>query len=142
MLVAILHGVCECVCVWGGGGTNVVFTVYAGHFVNSRVLTFSPVLLVILLTFGVLFGRFILVQNDPVVQICRWSYLGYPLGRVCRRARWFICGPRREKTCLRGFANNKVADKPVYPRSLISAFLIRLSECRISKLATGEISFF
>ena len=33
--------------------------------------------------------------------------------------------PRREKTCLRGFANNTGADLPVHPRSLISAFVIR-----------------
>ena len=30
--------------------------------------------------------------------------------------------PRREKTCLRGFANNKDADQPAHPRSLVSAF--------------------
>ena len=33
-------------------------------------------------------------------------------------------GPQREKTCLRGFANNKGADQPVHTRSLISAFVI------------------
>ena len=39
----------------------------------------------------------------------------------------FYCvkpGPRREKACLRGVANNKGADQPAHPRSLISAFLI------------------
>ena len=34
-------------------------------------------------------------------------------------------GPRREKTCLRGFANNTGADQPAHPRSLINAFAIR-----------------
>ena len=34
-------------------------------------------------------------------------------------------GPRREKTCLWVFANNIVADQPVHPRSLISAFVVR-----------------
>ena len=33
-----------------------------------------------------------------------------------------------EKTCLREFANNTGADQPAYPRSLISAFVIRFSE--------------
>ena len=33
-------------------------------------------------------------------------------------------GPCREKTCLHGFANDKVADQPVHPRCLISAFVI------------------
>ena len=47
-----------------------------------------------------------------------------------------------EKTCLRWVANNKRADQPAYPRSLISAFVIRLLESIISKLATSEISIF
>ena len=51
-------------------------------------------------------------------------------------------GPRREKTCLRGFANNTGADQPAHPRSLISAFVIRLMESIICKIAIGEISIF
>ena len=53
-----------------------------------------------------------------------------------------IYGPRREKTCLRGFANSTGADQPGHPRRLISAFIIRLSRCIISRLATSEISIF
>ena len=53
-----------------------------------------------------------------------------------------LCGPGREKTCLRGLANNTGADQPAHLRSLISAFVIRLSESIICKLATGEISIF
>ena len=49
-------------------------------------------------------------------------------------------GPRREKTYLQGFANNKGADQPVHLRSLISAFVIPILESTISKLATSEIS--
>ena len=30
----------------------------------------------------------------------------------------------REKTCLRGFVDNKGVDQPAHPRSLISAFVI------------------
>ena len=41
-------------------------------------------------------------------------------------------GPRPEKSCLPGFAKNKGADQPVHPRSLISAFVIRLLESIIS----------
>ena len=51
-------------------------------------------------------------------------------------------GPRREKTCLRGFANNTCADQPVHPRSLISAFVIRFLESIISRLTASEISIF
>ena len=53
-----------------------------------------------------------------------------------------IIGPRREKSCLRGFANNKDADQPAHPRRLISAFVIRFLESSISKLATSEHSIF
>ena len=47
-------------------------------------------------------------------------------------------GPRREKTCLRGFANNKGADQPAHPR-LISTFVIHLLESITLRLATSEI---
>ena len=45
-------------------------------------------------------------------------------------------GLKREKTCLRGFANNKSADQPAHARSLISALVFRFLEIIISKLAT------
>ena len=51
-------------------------------------------------------------------------------------------GPRREKTCLRGFTNNTGADQPAHLRSLISALVIRFLESIICKLAEGEISIF
>ena len=54
----------------------------------------------------------------------------------------FIYGPRRKKTCLRGFANNTGADQPAHPRSLISAFVIRFLESTIFYLESGKISFF
>ena len=54
--------------------------------------------------------------------------------------RYFINGPRREKTYLQGFANNKGTDQPVHLCSLISAFVIHLMETMISNLATSEIS--
>ena len=53
-----------------------------------------------------------------------------------------IYGPRRDKTCLRGFANNNGADQPAHPRRLISAFVIPLMERIISQLASSEISIF
>ena len=51
-------------------------------------------------------------------------------------------GAQCEKICFRGFANNTSADQPVHPRSLISAFVIRILESIICNLATGEISIF
>ena len=53
-----------------------------------------------------------------------------------------LYGPQREKTCLRGFGNNKGEGQPAHPRSLISTFVIYFLESIISKLATGEFSMF
>ena len=39
-------------------------------------------------------------------------------------------------------ANNKGADQPAHPCSLVSAFVIRLLESTISKSPTSEISIF
>ena len=50
--------------------------------------------------------------------------------------------PRREKTCLRRFANNTGADQSAHPRCLISAFVIQFLESVICNFATGEISIF
>ena len=62
-------------------------------------------------------------------------FIAYLLKSICT-----INEPRREKTCLRGFANNTGADQPAHPRSLISAFVNRFLEITICKLATGKIS--
>ena len=51
-------------------------------------------------------------------------------------------GPRRETTCLQGFAKIKGSDQPEHRRSLISAFVIPTLESIISRLATSEISLF
>ena len=46
------------------------------------------------------------------------------------------------KPVFGGFANNKGADQPKLPRSLIRAFVIWLLESIISRLAMTEISIF
>ena len=53
-----------------------------------------------------------------------------------------LIGPQHEKTCLQWLANNKGADQPVHPPSLISAFVIRLLESAIYKIARSEIPIF
>ena len=57
-------------------------------------------------------------------------------------ARIIIIGPRREKICLRWFANDYGADQTARLRSLISAVVIRLLERAIARLVTSEISIF
>ena len=41
-----------------------------------------------------------------------------------------------------GGSENKGADQPAHPRSLISTFVIRLLDSIISELATSDISIF
>ena len=53
-----------------------------------------------------------------------------------------IMGLDAREICVRGFANNKGADQPAHPRSLISTFVIRLLEKFIHRHAMGVISIF
>ena len=78
-------------------------------------------------------------------QTCRSSEdMTYAHKRLskCEPAESAIFGPRREKTCLRRFANNTGADQPAHPRRLISAIVFLFFESIICKLGTGEISIF
>ena len=74
-------------------------------------------------------------QVWPLKQRSRLKYLisGY---MTCPQKKY------RLGTCLPWFANNKGVDQPARPRSLISAFVIRLLKSIISKLATNEIAIF
>ena len=86
-----------------------------------------------------------MVHNFLQVYYCTWSLsasLERPSSQTRTAKNALQYGPRREKTCLRGFANNTGADQPAHPRSLISALVIRFLESIICKLATGEISIF
>ena len=47
---------------------------------------------------------------------------------------------RHEKTCLVPYVNNKGADQPAHPRSLISTFVVRSLDSMIPVVAMHEIS--
>ena len=51
-----------------------------------------------------------------------------------------IIEPGHEKMCLMSYANNKGADQPAHPRSLISAFVVRCLDRIISLDSIAEIS--
>ena len=51
-----------------------------------------------------------------------------------------LYGPQCKKTCFPVFGDNKGADQPLHPLSLIRTFVIRLLESIILKLAPSEIS--
>ena len=48
--------------------------------------------------------------------------------------------PGHGKLCLMSYANNKGADQPAHPRSLISAFVVRCLDSIISPNSIAEIS--
>ena len=48
--------------------------------------------------------------------------------------------PGHEKMCLMSYENNKGADQPARPRSLISAFVVRCLDSIISLDSIAEIS--
>ena len=50
--------------------------------------------------------------------------------------------PGHEKMCLMPYANNKDADQPAHPRSLISAFVVRCQDRMIPLVYISEISRF
>ena len=53
--------------------------------------------------------------------------------------RWYKDEPGHEKMCLMSYVNNKGADQPAHPRSLISAF-VHCLESIISLDSIAEIS--
>ena len=83
--------------------------------------------------------------TEGLIQQCIYAVWSAPLLFAYNKVRFsrpYIIWAAREKTCLRGFANNTGADQPAHPCSLISTFVIRFLERIIFKLATGEISIF
>ena len=48
--------------------------------------------------------------------------------------------PGHAKTCLMPYANNKGADQPAHPRSLISTFVVQCLDSIVPLLATAELS--
>ena len=53
-----------------------------------------------------------------------------------------ICGPGHANMCLMPYANNKDADQPAHPPSLISAFVVRCLDSMICILAISKVSRF
>ena len=107
-------------------------------FKKSAVFTLSE-----RTTFSLLLA---IVENfDKVYNVIFFFFQLFLCFGFWPRSHWLgvtLCGPRREKTCLRGFANSTGADQPAHPRRLISAFSIRSLESIISKLATLYKRYF
>ena len=51
-----------------------------------------------------------------------------------------IYGPGHAKMCLMTYANNKGADQPAHPRSLISTFVVRCLDSIMPLVSISEIS--
>ena len=96
--------------------------------------------------YGNLLSEIAKEKSKYEINCVKWSTMDALIDQSCVEMQTHLLlllyGPRRKKTCLRGFANNKGADEPAHPRSLISTFVIRFLENCICKFATGEISIF
>ena len=53
-----------------------------------------------------------------------------------------VYGPGHAKMCLMPYANNKGADQPAHPHSLISTFVVRCLDSMICALAIPKVSRF
>ena len=119
---------------------NATLILFLGSVFCSATLTYSAIL-----TYNdaLVIGRnnpFILTKNAFYLRMCCMG--GCSINSHNNPDRIMYYGPQREKTCLRGFANNTGADQPAHPRSLISAFVVRFLESIICKLTTGKILIF
>ena len=73
-------------------------------------------------------------QNPLTSVLCQTLSMSQPES--------IISVPGRAKTCLMPYANNKGADQPAHPRSLISAFVVRSLDSIISLVSRFDISRF
>ena len=71
-----------------------------------------------------------------------WRYCSSNLKFISRPNKTFVNSSKMGLDAKKTVANNTGADQPAHPRSLISAFVIRVLESTTSKLATSEISVF
>ena len=55
---------------------------------------------------------------------------------------FLLYGPDHAEMCLMAYANNKGADQPAHPRSMISTFIVRCLESVICILAISKVSSF
>ena len=77
-------------------------------------------------------------QADLSRHLAHTHFVGF----VMSQPKWQITRnePGHEKMCLMSYANNKGADQPVHPHSLISAFVVRCLDSIISLDSIAEIS--
>ena len=83
-------------------------------------------------------SMFLVVLNSNLKQSSTFS--------VSDLVKWHwvqsLYGPGHAKMCLMAYATNKGADQPAYPRSLISAFVVRSLDSIIFLVSRSEISRF
>ena len=72
------------------------------------------------------------IETNCMVELFRKKTLNYR----------FAFGPGHAKMCLMPYANNKGADQPAHPRSLISTIVVRSLDSMICILAISKVSRF
>ena len=78
-------------------------------------------------------------KNETSLKLINNEERKKKVGPIYPRAYVIIWASSRENLSS-GCANNKGADQPAHPRSLISALLVRCLESIVSRLAKSEIS--
>ena len=64
------------------------------------------------------------------------------MSNVSNTTESLLLGPGHAKTCLIPYANNKDANQPAHPRSLISTFVLRCLDSMICILAISKVLRF
>ena len=74
--------------------------------------------------------------GDEIISTAVLSLLLIQVGQLSVT----ICEPGHEKMCPMSYVNNKGADQPAHPGSLISSFVVRCLDSIISLDSIAEIS--
>ena len=90
-----------------------------------------------------MYAMFYFLLGNEINAYLKWTKVIFSQVKWYRinSYKWLIgFEPGHEKMCLMSYTNNKGADQPAHPRSLISAFIVRCLDSIISLDSIAEIS--
>ena len=105
---------------------------------QSRTLKSEP--LYIIGVFVFFYSQFSLFASNSYFR--KWRRIRQPVHTFRPPQLSALYGPGHAKTCLMQYANNKSADQPVRPRSLIGTFVVRCLDSMRCILAISKASRF
>ena len=80
------------------------------------------------------------IYHNDVIKFNIKKGVIYVESRMTGKCHKTVYGPGHAKTYLMPYANNKGADQPAHPRSLISTFVVRCLDSMICILAISKVS--